>query len=131
MYSSKRSQAASGPSIGLRKFLESSEEKTIQVAIFVSSANALWQILKLSTNKGNRMVEPVIITVFVPFVLVADNRHIKITTILKIDRSKLSFFANKGTISDPIHFYRLMMHGVHSQELAAEWSTPIVLQAHM
>jgi hypothetical protein len=25
----------------------------------------------------------------------------------------------------------LMMHGVHSQELAAEWSTPIVLQAHM
>jgi hypothetical protein len=25
----------------------------------------------------------------------------------------------------------LIMHGVHSQELAAEWSIPIVLQAHM
>jgi hypothetical protein len=81
----------------------------IYVSILIGGTNALGQILKLSTNKGkffmfDYVVEPVMIPVFIPFVIVANNRHIDITAILEVERSKLHFFVNKGTISDSIHF---------------------------
>jgi hypothetical protein len=111
-------------SIGLRKFLESGEKNTIYIPIFIRSANALRKILKLSTNKGklfvlNCIVEPVMIPVFIPFVLITNNMNIDITAILELERSKLGHFANKSTISDLIHLQRLMVHCVHPHKIGS------------
>jgi hypothetical protein len=61
--------------------LESNEKKTVCISIFVGSANALRQILKLCANKRelfiiNSIVKPIVIPVLILLILVANNKNI-------------------------------------------------------
>lgn len=89
--------------IGIRPLLESSEEKTIRVTILICNFNALRWIFKLSTDERelfvlNAVVKLVMIPVFIPLVLVANNRNLSVAAIFEVERSKLHFFANQCTI---------------------------------
>jgi hypothetical protein len=66
--------------------LEISEEKMISIAILIGSTYALRQILKLSADKGklfilNGVVKPVMIPIFIPLILIANNWNFSVTTI--------------------------------------------------
>jgi hypothetical protein len=66
--------------------LEISEEKMISIAILIGSTYTLRQILKLSADKGklfilNGVVKPVMIPIFIPLILIANNWNFSVTTI--------------------------------------------------
>jgi hypothetical protein len=46
----------------------------------------------------NGVVKLVMIPVFIPLVLVANNRNLSVAVIFEVERSKLHFFANQSTI---------------------------------
>jgi hypothetical protein len=46
----------------------------------------------------NGVVKLVMIPVFIPLVLVANNRNLSVAAIFEVERSKLHFFANQCTI---------------------------------
>jgi hypothetical protein len=109
-------------SIGLCQLLESSEEKTIHIPIFVSSANTIGQGLKLCAHKRelivvNTKIKPIMVPVFIPLVLVGDDRNISVTTILKVQRGKLGLFANKCTINKTFYLQRLVMNNMDSDNV--------------
>jgi hypothetical protein len=58
----------------------------ISIAILIGSTYTLRQILKLSADKGklfilNGVVKPVMIPIFIPLILIANNWNFSVTTI--------------------------------------------------
>jgi hypothetical protein len=91
----------------------------IRISIFVSSANTLGHGIKLCAHKRelfviNSTINPIMVPVFIPLVLVGNDRNISVTTILEIQRGKLGLFAKKcTTINKMFYLQRLVMHSMN------------------